>query len=185
VRRKLVPWIAAVVSATLVALLVYGLAQQGTSRALDAAVAAGRHPAAPDVARHLPALDRVAGGDASLARWRGKVLVVNFWASWCNTCTVELPLIERAQRSLAASGTGTVVGIDYKDLSSGAQQFIAQYGLSYPNLRDIDGSFATAYGTAALPETSVLDRRMRVVGLSRGEVDAAHLTRWIAQAART
>jgi cytochrome c biogenesis protein CcmG/thiol:disulfide interchange protein DsbE len=184
VRRKLVPLIAAVVAATLVGLLVYGVTQQGASRALDDALASGRHPAAPDAAQLLPVLDRVVGGDAALARWRGKVVVVNFWASWCPTCTVELPLIERAQRQLAASGAGTVVGIDYKDLGSGAQQFIARYGLSYPNLRDIDGSFASAYGTAALPETFVLDRSQHVVAISRGEVDAAHLMRWIAEATR-
>jgi cytochrome c biogenesis protein CcmG/thiol:disulfide interchange protein DsbE len=171
VRRKLVPAITAVVAAALVGLLVFGLTQQGASRALDEALAAQRHPAAPDAAQLLPALDRVGRSDASLASWRGKVVVVNFWASWCSTCTAEAPLIEQAQRSLAASGAGTVVGIDYKDLRSGAQRYIAQHGLSYPNLRDIDGSFGSAYGTVALPETFVLNRRLRVVAIARGEID--------------
>jgi peroxiredoxin len=78
-----------------------------------------------------------------------------------------------------------VVGIDYKDLSSGAQQFIGQHALSYPNLRDIDGSFAAAYGTDALPETFVLNRRLQVVAISRGEItQQSWLTYWIRQAAR-
>ena len=184
-RRKLVPAIIVVAAAAAVALLVYGLTQQGTSRALDAAIAAHRHPPAPDAARLLPALDRIAGSSASLGRWRGKVIVLNFWASWCDTCTHEAPLIEQAQRSLAASGMGTVIGIDYKDISSYAQQFIDSHGLSYPNLRDIDGSFATAYGTDALPETFVLDRRLRVVAISRGEIASeAQLRGWIAEAER-
>jgi cytochrome c biogenesis protein CcmG, thiol:disulfide interchange protein DsbE len=170
VRRKLLPAISAVTAAAVVGLLVFGLTQQGASRALDQALAAGRHPAAPNAAQLLPALDRVGRSDASLASWRGKVVIVNFWASWCSTCIAEAPLIEQAQRSLAAGKAGTVVGIDFKDLSSGARQYIAQHALSYPNLRDIDGSFASAYGTAALPETFVLDRRLRVVAIARGEI---------------
>ena len=95
-------------------------------------------------------------------------------------------MIERAQRGLAASGAGTVLGIDYKDLSANAEQFIAKYGLTYPNLRDIDGSFADAYGTIALPETFVLNRDLRVVAISRGEITKlSWLTHWISQAERS
>jgi thiol-disulfide isomerase/thioredoxin len=186
VRRKLAPALVVVVAAAAVGLLSYGLTQQGTSRALDQALAAGRHPAAPDTGRTLPALDRLSRAGASLRQWRGKVVVLNFWASWCSTCTAEAPLIERAQLQLTASGNGTVLGIDYKDLSSGAQQFIGTYGLSYPNLRDIDGSFAADYGTDALPETFVLNRRLQVIAISRGEITRqAWLTHWIQQAERT
>jgi cytochrome c biogenesis protein CcmG/thiol:disulfide interchange protein DsbE len=180
------PAIVVVVAAALVGLLIYGVTQQGASRALDAALQAGRHPPAPEAARALPVLDGVNRPQGSLARWRGKVVVLNFWASWCDTCVAESALIERAERQLATSGDGTVVGIDYKDLSSRAQQFVAHHGLSYPNLRDIDGSFAAAYGTDALPETFVLNRRLQVVAISRGEItQQSWLTYWIDQAART
>jgi len=178
-----VPLVFAAAALAAVALLVYGLTQQGTSRALDAAIAAGRTPAAPDIARRLPVLDGVDAGDASLARWRGKVVVVNFWASWCTTCIAEAGLIERAARSLA--GRGAVVGIDYKDVSSQAIGYVHAHGLTYANLRDVDGSFASAYGTAALPETFVLDRRLRVVAISRGELASERtLAAWIARAER-
>ena len=87
--------------------------------------------------------------------------------------------IARLLRNLGAAG------IDYKDLSTGAQQFIGSHGLSYPNLRDIDGSFAAAYGTDALPETFVLNRRLQVVAISRGEItEQSWLTQWIDAAAR-
>jgi cytochrome c biogenesis protein CcmG, thiol:disulfide interchange protein DsbE len=186
VRRKLVPAITAAVAAAAVGLLVFGLTQQGASRALDQAIAAHRHPAAPEATRLLPVLDRVDRRDASLQNWRGKVVVVNFWASWCDTCTAEAPLIERAQRSLAASGQGTVIGIDFKDISSDARNYIAQHGLSYPNLRDLDGSFATAYGTIALPETFVLNRQLHVVGIARAEIiNEGWLRTMIATAERT
>jgi cytochrome c biogenesis protein CcmG, thiol:disulfide interchange protein DsbE len=186
VRRKLVPALVVVLAAAVVALLAYGLTQQGESRALDNAIANHEYLPAPDAARPLPALDRLSSPTASLRHWRGKVVVLNFWAQWCQTCLYESPMIERAERSLAASGSGTVVGIDYKDVSSQALGFIATHGLSYPNLRDITGSFATAYGTDALPETFVLDRRERVVAVWRGPVPSeAALKQAIALAERT
>lgn len=184
-RGKLVPMVASGVAVALVALLVYGLTKQGTSRALDQALIAGRTPPAPDTTLPLPVLNGVRSGHASLASWRGKVLVVNFWASWCSTCIAEAAVIERAQHSLAASSAGTVIGIDYKDLSSGARDYIAHHRLTYPNLRDIDGGFASAYGTVALPETFVLNRKLQVVAISRGAIaDEAKLAGWIAEAER-
>jgi cytochrome c biogenesis protein CcmG/thiol:disulfide interchange protein DsbE len=184
-RRRLVPLVAALVGAALVGLLVYGLTTQGSSRALDQAVAAGRWPNAPDSLHALPVLDRAGGRDASLSSWRGKVVVVNFWASWCDTCEAEAHQIEQAQRTLAASGAGTVVGIDYKDTPGYARSYISRYGLTYPNLRDIDGSFAGAYGTIALPETFVLDRRGRVVAIEREAItNESWLTAAIAKAER-
>lgn len=185
-RRKLVPLIVTVFAAAVVGLLIYGVTKQGASRALDSALAAGRTPAAPDATASLPVLDRISLEQASLEHFRGRVVVLNIWAAWCDTCTAEAPLIERAQRGLAASGAGTVLGIDYKDLSANAEQFIAKYGLTYPNLRDIDGSFADAYGTIALPETFVLNRDLRVVAISRGEITKlSWLTHWISQAERS
>lgn len=173
--------IAVAVAAAAIALLAYGLSQQGTSRALDQALAAGRRPAAPEADRPLPVLEGVRSARAALAHWRGKVIVVNFWASWCDTCAAEAKVIEGAQRFLSSSRAGTVVGIDYKDLISGALGYIHQYGLTYPSLRDVDGSFASAYGTVALPETFVLDGSDQVVALMRNEITSES---WLRHAIR-
>jgi cytochrome c biogenesis protein CcmG, thiol:disulfide interchange protein DsbE len=185
VRRTLIPAVPVAVAVAVVVLLVYGLTKQGASRALDQAIEAGRHPQAPSTSVVLPVLDGTTGATASLTRWRGRVIVLNFWASWCQPCVDEAPLMARTQRALSASGAGTVIGINYKDVSSDAQTFLARYGLRYPNLRDVEGGFAGAYGTAALPETFVLDRRQRVVAISRGVVTSeAQLLGWIKDAER-
>lgn len=178
--------VVAVAAAALVGLLAYGVAKQGPSRSLDAAIEAGRHPPAPNTTRPLPVLDGLATRTATLAHWRGKVVVLNFWASWCDPCAAEAPLLERAQRLLAADGEGTVVGITYKDVSGDSLSEIKRYGLSYPNLRDADGSFAAGFGTDQLPETFVINRRLHVVAISRGQITKlSWLTAAISEAERT
>jgi len=159
-----------ILAAALIGVLVYGLAKQGTSRALDAAVRAGQRPRAPEITRALPVLVGIDRRTAALERWRGQVVVINFWASWCPTCGAEAGLLERAERYLSARHEGTVLGVTYKDITSYSLSWLRQHGLTFPNVRDIDGSFAEGYGTAQLPETFVLDRRLRVVAISRGEL---------------
>jgi cytochrome c biogenesis protein CcmG/thiol:disulfide interchange protein DsbE len=166
VKRSLGPALAAAVAAAAVALLVFGLGSQGASRALDNAVDQGQRPLAPD--RALPVLG--APGSRSLASFRGHVVVLNFWASWCDPCAAEAPMLEQAQRQLTASRSGTVLGVAYKDLTPDSLGFVRAQHLTYPSLRDSDGQLASAYGTDALPETFVLDRQSRVVAISRGQI---------------
>ncbi len=178
-KRHLGPALAAIVAVAAVALLVFGLGTQGASRALDNAVAAGRRPTAPD--RSLPMLG--APGSASLKSYRGRVVVLNFWASWCVPCASEAPLLERAQGQLTAAHAGTVLGVTFKDLIPDSMAFVAKEHLTYPSLRDGDGRLASTYGTDALPETFVIDRHSRVVAISRGQIlQQAFLTQAIARA---
>ena len=169
----------AVLGALLVALLIYGVAGQGDDTTLDQAVKRGDRPAAPD-----HALPRLQGpGRVSLADFRGRVVVLNFWASWCTPCRDEAPLLERVHRSLGSRGT--VLGVTYKDYASDSRTFMRRHGLTYPSLRDDQLELAPKYGTTALPETFVLDRRGRIVALSRGQVTRAFLDRYVAEALRS
>jgi thiol-disulfide isomerase/thioredoxin len=94
-RRRIMPIFASLAGAALVALLLYGVSTQSANRTLDELVARRQYPPAPDATRALPVLG--AGGRSTLAALRGKVVVLNFWASWCEPCQEEAPLLEHAQ----------------------------------------------------------------------------------------
>lgn len=185
-RRRIVPILVSLAGACLIGLLVYGVTAQSASRTLDEAVAQGQTPTAPQATRTLPVLSGVADTGApgdSLAAYRGKVVVLNFWASWCVPCQTEAPLLERAQSRLQAHD-GTVLGVTYLDASSDSQGFVREHHITYPNLRDTTGEFAHAYGTDQLPESFVIDRDGGIVAISRGEIDQAFLNKAIGLAER-
>ena len=171
-----------IAGACIVALLAYGVTAQSASRTLDELVHEGRHPAAPDATRALPRLG--AAGTGTLAALRGRVVLLNFWASWCEPCQAEAPLLERAQSQLAPAG-GTVLGVTYQDLSTDAKAFVARFKLTYPSLRDTSGEFAHSYGTNELPESFILDRSGRIVAIERGQIGPPFVSRAVALARST
>lgn len=179
------PILVSLAGACLIGLLIYGVTTQSASRTLDEARAHGQNPAAPQATRRLPVLSGGAGtsGD-SLAAYRGKVVVLNFWASWCVPCQTEAPLLERAQSHLAQHG-GTVLGVTYLDASTDSRGFVREHRITYPNLRDTTGEFAHAYGTDQLPESFVIDRGGDIVAISRGEIDQTFLNNAIKLAEST
>jgi cytochrome c biogenesis protein CcmG/thiol:disulfide interchange protein DsbE len=150
----------------LLALLAYGIAQNQNSESIDSQLASGKRPKPP--ALELPPLK--GGAPVTLASYRGKVVVLNFWASWCPPCKEEAPVLSRWQPRLK-SHDATIVGIDVLDVSSDAQEFVAQHKLDFPHLRDEDGSRLKSFQVVGYPETVVLDRQGRIAATSRGVVD--------------
>ena len=122
------------------------------------------------------------GGTTTLASLRGKVVVLNFWASWCDPCREESPVLERAQQRLKRDGAGTVLGVTYKDFAAESRKFEKENGVTYPSLRDDKLELAPKFGTNKLPETFVLDGQGKVVAISRGQLQESFLTNAIAQA---
>ena len=172
VRRFLSPLPLAAIVGTLalVALLAYGLVSNAPDRGIDAAVASGERVRPPEFT--LPEL----GGEAesSLGDFRGQVVVLNYWASWCEPCRQESPLLQRWHERLKPRG-GTVVGVDVNDVTADAQEFIREFELTYPMLRDDDGESQAEFGVVAYPETVVIDRQGRITALRRGPVDEQFL----------
>jgi cytochrome c biogenesis protein CcmG/thiol:disulfide interchange protein DsbE len=158
----------------LIGLLIYGVKATGPGHTLDDAIARGERPAAPAVV--LPELE--GGSTAALADYRGRVVVLNYWASWCTPCRQESPLLERWHERISARG-GTVLGVDILDVTADARAFIRRFRLTYPMLRDRDGDTQKRFGVTGYPETLVVDRRGRIAALQRGPVDDAFLRRTV------
>lgn len=182
-RRSAVPTVALVAAAALVALLIYGVASKGTNRTLDDALRNGKAAVAPGASIQLPKLDGT--GTSSLADYRGKVLVLNFWASWCTPCAAEAPILKRAQASMAADGSGTVLGATNDDAPGASRAFMREHGLTFPNVRDLGTKLWHEFGSTGVPETFVIDARGRVVAIDRGQLDEQFLTQAIAKAKGT
>jgi cytochrome c biogenesis protein CcmG, thiol:disulfide interchange protein DsbE len=147
----------------IVGLLTFGLLSKGSSGIAVGEVA----PASP-----LPSLE--GGGDSSLADYRGRWVLVNFWASWCIPCREEAPALENFQ-GRHGGPRFTVLGIDSRDLSGDGRAFVRRFGLSYPQLRDGDGATAHDFGTTGVPENYLIDPQGKVRALVRGPVDEEYL----------
>ena len=157
-------------AAALVGLMAYGVAQQSPDTSIDEALSRGERIEAPQ--RSLAKLG--GGGSGSLEDYRGKVVVLNFWASWCKPCVDELPLLQKTHEKIEADDA-LVLGVNYKDLSQKALAFKSKLDLTFPLLRDRDGRYADDYSSRAFPETFVIDRKGRVAAKRRGPVDQAWL----------
>jgi cytochrome c biogenesis protein CcmG/thiol:disulfide interchange protein DsbE len=180
-KRKGPVLVVALLAAALLALLVYGVARQGDDTTLDKAVSQGARPAAPD--RAMPALN--GHGERSLAQYRGKVVVLNFWASWCDPCRAEAPILRAAHERLTRNGQGTVLGATYQDATARSLSFLREFRIDYPNARDVDTKLAKRYGTVKLPETFVIDRKGRIAAIGRGQLNRRFLERAIDIALRS
>jgi cytochrome c biogenesis protein CcmG, thiol:disulfide interchange protein DsbE len=164
---------AVAVVALLIALLTWQVVRTDQGKALDAKVTNGERPAAP-----VFDLQRLDGnGSVSLADYRGKAVVLNFWASWCAPCKDEAPQLESAWQRWRDQDV-VVIGVDMQDFGTDAQRFVDRYGVTYPVLRDKENWSWGRYGLTGLPETWFVDRHGRLVGEHfEGPVNAKDLDR--------
>jgi peroxiredoxin len=164
--------------AALAGVLVWRLVHQDNSTAK--AVLHGRIAPAPAFR-----LSRLGGGaPLTLASFRGKAVVVNFWASDCGPCKQEMPRLQRAARRWAGRGAA-VVGVDTIDSHRAAQDFARKHGVTYPIGFDDVGEIASRYGVAYTPTTFFVDRRGRIVKRVLGPVPDAELEAQIRRALRS
>ena len=158
--------------AGLLALLIWKVAQGSQNKAK-----LGKP--APDFT--LGRLDRP--GSLQLSSLRGKVVVLNFWASWCQPCKLEAP--DLAASAKKWSGRVVVLGVDVNDPSGDARGFMRKYGITYPIVHDNKNVTSPKYGLTGLPETFFLDRRGRIVSHVISGIKAADLQRGVEEALRS
>jgi cytochrome c biogenesis protein CcmG/thiol:disulfide interchange protein DsbE len=168
-RRYSPAWIAAgVVSLVVVVLLGYGLLFKPLS-----ALQVGSP--VPDF--QLTAFD---GSPMRLSDYRGQVVVVNFFASWCTPCREEAPAIEQTWEAYQGRGV-QFFGIAYKDAASKAEAFLDEFGASYPSTAEPGNRTARAYGVTGVPETFVVDQQGNLLRHYVGSATKAQLSQDIDQ----
>jgi cytochrome c biogenesis protein CcmG/thiol:disulfide interchange protein DsbE len=175
-RRSIWAIVAGVLVLGVVVLLVVGLVNRDVGTSIQDALDEGERPPAPGLT--LPVLiagDGIGpkGAEVSLEDLRGRTVVLNFWASWCEPCEREAPVLDRIARTYRSSGDVVVLGVDVQDLRENALEFAAEYGIRYPSLRDGGDGAYRDYQLTGLPETFVIDPQGRIALHKIGEVTRA------------
>jgi peroxiredoxin len=121
-------------------------------------------------------VEGIDGASHSLTDYRGKVVVLNFWATWCIPCRAEMPDLEHEAR-LHRSDPVVILGIDWKEAAATVRDFAQGLGVTYPMLLDADGRVYETYRVGALPTTFIIDARGRLlksrIGIaSREEIES-------------
>jgi thiol-disulfide isomerase/thioredoxin len=126
---------------------------------------------------------RLDGASDSLDRYRGKVVLVNLWASWCAPCRSESPALEQLYQENRARGL-VVLGIDQGESAEAAGAFARELHLGYPILLDEGQQYGRAYAAVGLPTSIVVDRTGHIVRGIDGEMTLAQMRDAIAPALR-
>ncbi len=180
-RRLVVLGAAMLAAAALVVVLVSGWAGSGQRDVTDvdgnaSAVLypAGHQPLAPDFTATT-----LTGSKLNLASYRGKVVVLNFWGSWCGPCREEAPTLAVAAEQYQKAGVD-FLGVDVRDTTASAQAFTRNFGITYPSVSDagsvITLDFTAVVPIAGTPTTLVINRTGHIAGAVFGTATMGELT---------
>ena len=114
------------------------------------------------------------GESLQLSDYRGQIVLLNFWASWCPPCRIEAPVLQRAAERLASNDL-TVLGINVWDDDPAAREFLKAFGVAYPNAEDTTRAIPVEYGVTGLPETFVISPTGVIVRRWIGPIDDQQL----------
>jgi len=186
-KRRAVVLVAAVITgALLVVVLVVGWATSGKRNVTDVdgnpnavLYAAGHRPLAPDFTGTT-----LTGSRLSFSSYRGRVVVVNFWGSWCVPCREEAAALAVAAQQYTPAGVA-FLGVDVRDTTASAEAFARSYDITYPSVSDsssqITLDFTAVVPIAGTPTTLVIDRTGRIAGAVFGQATYAELNTILGQ----
>jgi cytochrome c biogenesis protein CcmG, thiol:disulfide interchange protein DsbE len=109
----------------------------------------------------------------STADYRGKVVVINFWASWCNPCKQEAKELEMAWEKYQNGGDVIFLGVDYVDTEVEARQYLSEFQIRYPNGPDLETSISHLFHISGVPETYFIDRNGKLAYVQIGPFNSA------------
>jgi cytochrome c biogenesis protein CcmG/thiol:disulfide interchange protein DsbE len=144
-----------------------------------------QHIDSPLVGRVAPPFSLQAVGTHELidvSQFRGKPVVLNFWATWCHPCWDEHPVLTQTAQTM--NGQVQFVGVVFQDKESNIEDFLRQRGWAYPTLVDVAGKTAIAYGVGGVPETFFLDANGKIVDKYAGPLSSDLLEEKIRKAMR-
>jgi peroxiredoxin len=188
-KRRLVVLAATVLAgAALAVVLLAGWATGGNSGVTDVAgsdsavlYSAGHRPLAPDFTATT-----LTGSRLSFSSYRGRVVVVNFWGSWCVPCREEAAALAVTAQQYAPAGVA-FLGVDVRDTTASAEAFTRSFGITYPSVSDsgsqITLDFTAVVPIAGTPTTLVIDRTGHIAGAVFGQATYAELTAILGQVA--
>ena len=130
-------------------------------------------------------LKSYAGSNERLSEFRGQVVLLNFWASWCGPCRQEMPLINAFYKKYKKLGF-TVIGINVEENSKKAKQIVKNTGISFPVLFDTENKVSELYEVSAMPSTVIIDRdgNMRYLHKGYKPGDMATYKKWVKKLVR-
>ena len=108
-------------------------------------------------------LNNLEGGELSLADLEGKLVLLNFWASWCGPCNIEKPSMEKLYQELKEEGL-VIVGVNLREDKSTAEDFVEKHDISFPILLDKTGEISGMYGVRSIPTSYLIGRNGKALG---------------------
>lgn len=135
---------------------------------------------APDFTLNL--FEAMGGGEFTLSENLGKVIVINFWASWCGPCRAEAPALQQVWEAYKDTGEVVVVGVDYVDNTNDALGYINEFGITYPNGPDLGTRISDDYHITGVPETFIVGKDGRIYRFIYAGVSARDLANIIESA---
>ena len=112
-------------------------------------------------------LQGLSGADVDISEFRGKIVFLSFWATWCPTCVNEMPSVEKLHRQINDKDF-TVVAVSIQETAATVKRFVDKHNLTFRTLLDLSGKTVPGFGIRAIPTTLIIDKTGRIIGRTMG-----------------